>query len=107
MTAMTAARPTSVYRTGPESHVVSRVLGAAISLLVGAARHTAKTWALSIGVALGPHAGYLLSRVPGLSNYTDDKGNWTEPLGVVRLAVEAALLVVFAAVLARSRRVSR
>lgn len=147
MTAMTATRPTPAYRTGPEHHVVPRVLGAAlavgvayihvkdqggfpgdkaptyvgigyyvleavalvtaIALLVGAGRHTVKAWALTIGVALGPLAGYVLSRGPGLPNYADDKGNWTETIGMVSLVVEAALLVIAAAVLARSRRVSR
>lgn len=42
MTAMTAARHTSGYRKGPENHVVPPVLGAAISLLVGADRDKGK-----------------------------------------------------------------
>lgn len=79
----------------------------AIALLVGAGKHTVKAWLLTVGVALGPLAGYVLSRGPGLPGYTDDKGNWTEPLGVISLVVEGVLLVVAAAVLAHSRRVTR
>lgn len=49
-------------------------------------------WLLAAGVALGPLLGYALSRGPGLPDYSDDKGNWTEPLGVTSVLVEAALL---------------
>jgi hypothetical protein len=38
--------------------------------------------------------GYVLSRGPGLPNYTDDIRNWAEPLGVASLAVETALLAL-------------
>src|SRR4051794_22382734 len=79
-------------------------LVAAIALIVGAHKHTLKAWALTIGIALGPLLGYILSRGPGLPGYTDDKGNWTEPLGVISLVVEVLLLVLAAFVLARSRR---
>lgn len=129
---------------GPEHHVLTRVIGAAlalgvayihvtdqggfpgektptyigvgyylleavalvtaIALIVGAGRHTLKAWALTGLVALGPLAGYVLSRGPGLPGYTDDKGNWTEPLGLISLVVEAALLVLAAVLLGRSRR---
>lgn len=51
-------------------------------------------WLLSAGVALGPIVGFVLSRGPGLPGYTDDKGNWTETLGVVSLVVEGLLLVL-------------
>lgn len=51
-------------------------------------------WLLSAGVAAGPILGYILSRGPGLPDYTDDKGNWNEPLGVVSLIVEGFLLVL-------------
>ena len=77
---------------------------AAIALLAARGRRAAWAWALAVGVALGPIVGYVLSRGPGLPNYTDDKGVWTEPLGLVSLAVEGALLLVAAAMLIRSRR---
>lgn len=51
-------------------------------------------WLLSVGVAAGPITGYILSRGPGLPDYTDDKGNWNEPLGVVSLIVEGFLLLL-------------
>lgn len=79
-------------------------LVAAIALMVGAGKHTAKAWLLTIGVAFGPLVGFILSRGPGLPDYTDDKGNWTETLGIVSVVVEVILLAVAAGVLARSRR---
>jgi hypothetical protein len=51
-------------------------------------------WLLSVGVAAGPIVGYILSRGPGLPNYTDDKGNWNEPIGVVSLIVEGFLFLL-------------
>jgi hypothetical protein len=60
-------------------------------------------WLLSLGVAVGPIVGYVLSRGPGLPDYTDDIGNWTEPLGVTSLLVEGILLIIAAASLLRSR----
>jgi hypothetical protein len=60
-------------------------------------------WLLSLGVAAGPIVGYVLSRGPGLPDYTDDIGNWTEPLGVTSLLVEGILLIIAAASLLRSR----
>jgi hypothetical protein len=54
-------------------------------------------WLLTLGVAAGPVLGYVLSRGPGLPNYTDDVGNWTEPLGVISLVVEGVLFIVAAA----------
>ncbi|MFY9806399.1 MAG: hypothetical protein WAK86_03930 [Pseudonocardiaceae bacterium] len=53
-------------------------------------------WLLSLGVAAGPIVGYVLSRGPGLPDYTDDIGNWAEPLGVVSLLIEGILLVLAA-----------
>lgn len=82
-------------------------LVAAIALLVGMRKHTRKAWGLLVGIALGPLIGYVLSRGPGLPNYTDDKGNWTEPIGLASLAVEGLLLVIATAVLATSRRTTR
>ena len=63
-------------------------------------------WLLAAGVAAGPLLGYILSRGPGLPNYSDDRGNWNEPLGVVSLIVEGFLLLLSAMplIVARSRR---
>ncbi|MCC9309544.1 hypothetical protein LN042_21100 [Kitasatospora sp. RB6PN24] len=85
---------------------VGGVLAAAV--LVGyAARPLARSalpWLLAGGIAAGPLIGYLLSRGPGLPAYTDDRGNWTEPLGLAGLAVEATLLAVTAVALRLHRR---
>lgn len=51
-------------------------------------------WLLAAGVALGPLVGFVLSRGPGLPDYTDDKGNWTETLALMSLVVEGALLLL-------------
>jgi hypothetical protein len=77
---------------------------AAVALLMGNRRHAAKAWFLTIGVAAGPIVGYVLSRGPGLPNYPDDKGVWSEQLGVISLVVEGALLLIAATMWARSRR---
>ncbi len=53
------------------------------------------------GLALG---GYLASRTVGLPSSTDDIGNWLQPLGVVNLAVDLAVLAAVAGGL-RSHRV--
>ena len=52
------------------------------------------SWFLTIGVAAGPLAGFILTRTIGLPNAMDDRGNWTETLGVVSLVVEGALLAL-------------
>ncbi|MDH6136851.1 hypothetical protein P3T37_006282 [Kitasatospora sp. MAA4] len=51
-------------------------------------------WLLAAGVAVGPLLGFVLSRGPGLPDYSDDKGNWTEPLGIASVVVEGILLAL-------------
>ena len=75
----------------------------AVALLLGAGRHMSKVWFVAAGVALGPIVGFVLSRGPGLPNYSDDKGNWTEQLAMISLMAEALLLVVAVVVLTRPR----
>jgi hypothetical protein len=77
----------------------------AIALLV-TRRHVRTVWALAVGVALGPLLGFVASRGPGLPLYTEDRGNWTEPLGIVSVVVEGALLILAAVMVGRSRRSS-
>jgi hypothetical protein len=79
-------------------------VASAIALLVGSKKHLSNVWALTLGVALGPLVGYVVSRGPGLPMYTEDRGNWTEALGVVSLIVEGALLVLAAVMVGHSRR---
>lgn len=76
----------------------------AFVLITGLGRHTVKVWLLTLGVAVGPLVGFVLSRGPGLPDYTDDRGNWTEPIGVASLVVEGTLALLTLTVLARSRR---
>ena len=64
-------------------------------------------WLLTAAVAAGPLVGYILSRGPGLPDYTDDKGNWNEPLGVVSLIVEGFLLVLSLTPILTARRRAR
>lgn len=57
-------------------------------------RSLRSTWFVAIGVGAGPLIGYILSRGPGLPGYTDDVGNWGEPLGLFSLVAEAILIVL-------------
>ena len=71
-------------------------------------RLTAAAWTTAATVvAAGPLIGYSLSRGPGLPGYDEDRGNWTEPLGVASLVVEAALLIVSVMIVVTIRRSRR
>jgi hypothetical protein len=59
-------------------------------------RSPRSTWFMAIGVGAAPLVGYLLSRGTGLPGYTDDVGNWGEPLGVFSLVAEAILIALSA-----------
>ena len=76
---------------------------AAFVLLFAPVRQQARTWLLAVGVAVGPLIGFVWSRGPGMPNYTDDKGNWTEPIGIYSLVAEGLLLALAVAMLARTR----
>lgn len=71
-----------------------------IAVLVAAAlvfkrtRGQLSTWLAAAAVAVGPLTGYVLSRGPGLPGYTDDRGNWAEPIGLLSLIVEGLLLLL-------------
>lgn len=78
-------------------------LAVALALLAGAGRHTLKVWALAAGVAAGPIIGYVWSRSIGMPNYTDDIGNWSEPIGLASLLVEGLLLLLAAGLFIRGR----
>ncbi len=80
------------YYIGVAYHVLEiTAVVTAVLLLIGLVR---LGWLLATGVAVGPLLGYVLSRGPGLPDYSDDIGNWTEPLGLVSLAVEGARLLL-------------
>ncbi|WP_051939248.1 hypothetical protein [Phaeacidiphilus oryzae] len=71
-------------------------------------RPSRRMWFLAAGVGLGPLVGFVLSRGPGLPDYTDDVGNWTEPLAVISVVVEVVLIVVAAAMyVLRHKRTER
>ncbi|MET7802439.1 hypothetical protein [Streptomyces decoyicus] len=74
---------------------VLEIVGVVTAVLLFAGR-VRLGWFLAMGVAAGPIAGYALSRGPGLPDFRSDVGNWTEPLGLVSLAVEGALLFLSA-----------
>ena len=75
----------------------------AVLLLLAPMRHRFLGWLLALGVAVGPIVGFVLSRGPGLPSSVDDKGNWTELLGLQALTVEAVLLTL-AGVVVLARR---
>ncbi|MFF9512110.1 hypothetical protein ACF1BU_28865 [Streptomyces sp. NPDC014724] len=90
------------YYIGVAYHVLEiAAVVAAMLLLIGLVR---LGWLLAALVAVGPLLGYILSRGPGLPHYSDDVGNWTEPLGLVSLAVEGALLLLSVPLFVRSLR---
>jgi hypothetical protein len=51
-----------------------------------------------------PFIGYVLSRTTGLPGAMGDIGNWTEPLGLASLYVEACVFALGVYGLARLRR---
>lgn len=77
---------------------------AIVSLLVPSVAARLGGWTLALGVGAGPIIAFCLSRGPGLPNYTDDKGNWTEPIGVASLIVEGLLVLLSLYALSRGRR---
>jgi hypothetical protein len=84
-------------------YYILEVVGVVTAVLL-LTRYTRLAWVLSLGVAAGPIVGYVLSRGPGLPDYTDDIGNWAQPLGIVSLIVEGLLLILAATILATSHQ---
>ena len=77
-----------------------------VAVMLFARVRSVATWFLTIGVAAGPLVGFILTRTVGMPNAMDDRGNWTETLGVVSLVVEGALLALAIAQFVRSRSAS-
>lgn len=73
---------------------ILEIMGLVTAAGLIANRSPRSTWFVAIGVGAGPLIGYILSRGPGLPGYTDDVGNWSEPLGVFSLVAEAILIVL-------------
>lgn len=71
----------------------------ALALLLRPARWGAFPWIAAVMLAVGPLLGYLTSRTLGLPGDTGDIGNWSDWVGTVSLAVEAALILLSAGML--------
>lgn len=59
-----------------------------------------RAWVAAGGLAALILACYVISRSIGLPGFTDDIGEWSEPLGLASMVVEGLLVVLAAAVLA-------
>ena len=67
-----------------------------------------RIWAAATVLPALVIVGYVLSRTTGLPQSSDDVGNWSEPLGIASLFVEASLVSLGSAVLlARGARGER
>jgi hypothetical protein len=62
------------------------------------------TWMLGLGLAASTLLGFILSRTTGLPSATGDIGNWSEPLGLASMFVEAAVIILCGYALTLSRR---
>jgi hypothetical protein len=71
-------------------------VAAVVAAVLLVARRATAGWLLAAGVAAGPLLGYVLSRSVGLPAYTEDVGNWAEPIGLLSLVVEGGLLLLAA-----------
>jgi len=81
--------------------LIAACIAASVLLLRHDARHG---WLLSAIASGATMLGFLLSRTTGLPGARGDIGNWTEPLGLASLFVEAAVLAGSLYVLTRIRR---
>ena len=59
-----------------------------------------RAWAAAAALPALLLLGYVLSRTSGLPSFTEDIGEWTEPLGLASLVAEGLLVCVAGAVLA-------
>jgi hypothetical protein len=48
--------------------------------------------AASAGLSAAVLVGFVINRTIGMPNANDDIGNWTEPLGMISLLIEAAVI---------------
>jgi hypothetical protein len=72
---------------------IAAALLAAVLLIAG---NRMVGWLIGAGVSGGTAVGYILSRTTGLPNARDDIGNWSEPIGVVSLIAEGAVILCLA-----------
>jgi hypothetical protein len=80
--------------------LIAASLATAFALVRGSDR---RAWAAAAALAAGAMIGYTLTRTTGLPQATGDIGNWSEPLGMASLFVEALVIAVSGSVLADAR----
>jgi hypothetical protein len=56
--------------------------------------HARLGWVAAMVLSISPFIGYVLSRTTGLPGAMGDIGNWTEPLGLASLYVEACVFAL-------------
>lgn len=61
-------------------------------------------WMAGAGLAASTLLGFILSRTTGLPSATGDIGNWSEPLGLASMFVEAAVIILCGYALTLSQR---
>jgi hypothetical protein len=66
--------------------------------------HGAIAWSAVVVLGVAPLVGYVLSRSTGLPADSGDIGDWSEPLGLVSMFVEALVIVLAAWRVSVSRR---
>jgi hypothetical protein len=66
--------------------------------------HARLGWVAAMVLSSSPFIGYVLSRTTGLPGAMGDIGNWTEPLGLASLYVEACVFALGLYGLSRLRR---
>lgn len=83
---------------------VGLIVGSLATAGVLARRSDPRAWLAALLLPLGALVAFVYSRTVGLPEGADDIGNWWEPLGLASMFVEAALVVLAAAVLGRPDR---
>jgi hypothetical protein len=73
------------------------LIGAALVLAeLVATRDDRRLLPASAGLSAAVLVGFVINRTIGMPNAMDDIGNWTEPLGMISLLVEAAVIWIAA-----------
>ena len=65
---------------------------------------TPAVWVSAVVVAALALVGYVLSRTTGLPDFSEHKGDWSYPLGVVSMVGEAMMIAAALLHVARARR---
>lgn len=85
-----------VWPRNPALGVMFSLLVLVATVFAAALVHVDAPWLWHGGalIAFVPIAGYVLTRSVSVPFDTDDVGNWLEPLGLVALYIELAVLVL-------------